>query len=460
MTPALTAALTAIAAARQILRARTPGTPAGDKDEEHEQNTYGLPEGAPIRKAFKRFAKRQLKQTLSSLPVIGAPLPTHFPSVAKWNDPMASAMTPLVGLYWDDAGQTTRARLGLDPDRWEVHDPHLHQMIQQQAFRFCESTNETTDKELGAALEDLRQQFIEGLVDAGDTIPQLTRRVQSVFGRLSNSRAEMIARTEAARAVHLASLVSAKESGVVSGKKWLLSADACDRCHAAAAKYPAGVGLDLPFADDGKGGDYSSCPAPPLHPNCRCSITFVCTDEYEKLLAEFGPPEPESFDYQGGSLGPEPKRRKIAKPGKRKPPELDLSELENLKPPPKKDAVGNTVHVIQPLSPAEHIPTRESFPNQVYQAAERVPKELLVGDSKAWIHHVHGMHQTEGQNPRMTLPQFKEHLLDHRAEIQLARADLVQAFSQADLRASDTELKEGDRVMAVFNFVKIPKSKS
>ena len=57
----------------------------------------------------------------------------------------------------------------------------------------------------------------------GETIPELTRRVQSVFSRLSRERAEMIARTEAARAVHAASLLSAKESGVVSGKKWLLS---------------------------------------------------------------------------------------------------------------------------------------------------------------------------------------------------------------------------------------------
>ena len=202
MSPALTAALTAIAAARQVLRARTPGTPAGDADEEHEQNTYGLPEGRPIRRAFKRFARRQLKKTLSSLPEIGAPLPTKFPPLTDWTQPMAGAMTPLIGSYWDEAGQTTRARLGLDPDQWEVHDPHLHEQIRQQAFRFCESTNETTDKELGEALEDLRQQFVEGLVDAGETIPELTRRVQSVFSRLSDTRAEMIARTEAARAVH------------------------------------------------------------------------------------------------------------------------------------------------------------------------------------------------------------------------------------------------------------------
>lgn len=340
MTDAFFASFSVIAGCVHVLRARTPGTPAGDADEEHEDNTYNLPEGRPIRRAFKRFAKRQLKKILASVPEIGAPLPARFPSLTDWTDPMASAMTPLVSLYWDEGGQTTRARLGLDPDQWEVHDPHLHQVIQQQAFRFCESTNQTTDKELGEALDQLRQEFTEGLVDAGETIPELTRRVQSVFGRLSRERAEMIARTEAARAVHAASLISAKESGVVSGKKWLLSGDACEYCHRVAAAFPGGVGLDADFHNDGKGTDYSACPAPPLHPNCRCSITFVLTDEYEKLLAEFGPPEPADFDYAGGSLGPEPKKRKIAKPGSQPKPDPDLTDL-NPADFPRPDGVGN-----------------------------------------------------------------------------------------------------------------------
>jgi Phage Mu protein F like protein len=316
MTDSVITVLSALLAVRQVLRARTPGTPAGDADEEHEDNTFNLPEGRLIRRAFKRFAKRQLKQTLSSLPAIGAPLPVRFKPLADWNDPMASAMTPLVGLYWDEAGQTTRARLGLDPEQWEVHDPKLHQKIREQAFQFCQSTNETTDKELGEALDDLRQQFVEGLVDQGDTIPELTRRVQSVFGRLSNTRAEMIARTEACRAVHAAAIESAKESGVVSGKVWLLSGDACPYCHELAAKFKGGLALDGSFDNDGKDSPYSDCQGPPAHPNCRCSLTFKLTDEYERLLAEHGPPEPELFDYEGGSLGPEPKKRKITRPPK------------------------------------------------------------------------------------------------------------------------------------------------
>ena len=193
------------------------------------------PTGRPIRRKFKYFARRQLRKILGSLPAIGAPLPDRFPTLTDWSNPMASAMTPIIGAYWDEAGKTTRARLGLDPDRWEVHDPHLHEMIQKASLRFCGETNATTDMDLQQALERLRQELVQGLVEAGDSIPELAKRVKGVFGRISDWRAEMIARTEASRAVHAASLQSAKESGVVRGKKWLVSANSCDRCVAKAA---------------------------------------------------------------------------------------------------------------------------------------------------------------------------------------------------------------------------------
>jgi hypothetical protein len=314
---ALIASLAAIRAGLAVLRARTPGTPAGDVDDPDESNSFDLPEGAPIRKRVKAFARRQLRKILGTLPEIGAPIPDAFPSLANWDDPMASAMTPLISAYWDEAGKTTRARLGLDPDRWEVHDPHLHDKVKSAALSFCKATNETTDLELGEALARLRGELSAGLVDAGDSIPELTDRVQSVFARLSTGRAERIARTEAARAVHAASLESARESGVVAGKKWLVSAGSCDRCRAVAAEHNRGIGLDQPFVTEaGKNPDYATVQHPPLHPSCRCSLTLVLTDEYEALLAGEGPPEP---TFEPGALGPEPKARIVAKMAKAGP---------------------------------------------------------------------------------------------------------------------------------------------
>jgi Phage Mu protein F like protein len=296
-------AVLATAAAVRIARARTPGTPAGDADDVHEDNTFDLPNGNPIRRAMKRFAKRQLKKILGTIPEIGAPIPDHFPSLTDWNAPMASAMTPLVSLYWDEGGRTTRARLGLDPDEWEVHDPHLHEMVSKAAFQFCAETNATTHLRLDEALERLRKEFVEGLVDRGDSIPELTARVKSVFRDMATWRAEMIGRTEASRAIHAASLQSATESGVVQGKKWLVSANSCDRCVAIAAEfnavYPGGIPLGMPFDMHGD-GPYATTQHPPLHPHCRCSIVYVLTEEYEELL-RLHPPE----TFEPGALGPE-----------------------------------------------------------------------------------------------------------------------------------------------------------
>ena len=78
-----------------------------------------------------------------------------------------------------------------------MHDPHLHQMIQDATLKFCRETNATTDLNLQEALDKLRQELVAGLVDSGETIAELAKRVKGVFSRITDWRAEMIGRTEA-----------------------------------------------------------------------------------------------------------------------------------------------------------------------------------------------------------------------------------------------------------------------
>ena len=332
MIRSLPTVLTAIHAAMVALRARTPGTPPGDIDDDDENNTFQLPDGRPVRRQLKRWFGRQLQTILGSVPDIGAPLPAAFPSLADYDDPMASAMTPLISGYWDEGGKVTRARLGLDPLDWRVHDPHLHDTIKNASLDFCKETNETTAKNLGDALDELRKELITGLVTQGDSIPELTKRVMGVFENCEKFRAERIARTEASRAVHAASLESAKESGVCEGKKLLISGNSCPLCHEVAAAWPKGLPLDGTFATVGKNPEYSTVRMPPIHPYCRCSTTYVLTEEYEQLLAEYGPPHFETF--QEGSLGPEPKPdRKVKRPEKPAKPPKPKKEPKPPEPP-------------------------------------------------------------------------------------------------------------------------------
>ena len=74
-------------------RARTPGTPAGDIDEQHEDNTFNLPDGRPIRRGLKGWFAKQAKEILGTVPAIGEPMPASFPPLTDYDDPMASAMT-------------------------------------------------------------------------------------------------------------------------------------------------------------------------------------------------------------------------------------------------------------------------------------------------------------------------------------------------------------------------------
>lgn len=282
----------------------------GDSRDPHEANTFGLPSGKPIRKALRGWFGAQRERVLAAIPPEG-PLPSQMPPLAGDTGPMAEAMTPLLAAYWDEGGKVTRERLGLDPGEWRVTDPHLEEKIRRASLAFCDETNATTSLRLGKALDRLRDELVKGIVQEGESIPELTRRVQSVFTAAETWRANMIARTETARAVHAASHESARASGVVAGKKWLAAAGACVLCLAEAAR-PA-VPLDDAFShSDGRNPAYDTIAYPPLHPHDRCSITYVLTPEYERLLEESGPPG--GGKIEPGPLGPEPKPRKVATP--------------------------------------------------------------------------------------------------------------------------------------------------
>jgi hypothetical protein len=135
-----------------------------------------------------------------------------------------------------------------------------------------------------AAAQYIADTVAQGIED-GNSIEDMADRIAEQRG-ISRERAEMIARTESAYAYTEGRLESMKESGVVTGKRWLLSPDACEFCEAAARQYgEKTVPLDTPFYTVGTtltgvaGGrmklTYRNVDGPPLHPNCRCDVIAV-----------------------------------------------------------------------------------------------------------------------------------------------------------------------------------------
>lgn len=147
-----------------------------------------------------------------------------------------------------------------------MFNPRVLEAVDRLTFDFCEETNRTSVQRIDLALRALRRELAGGL-EEGEAYVRLTRRVLNIFA--SPSRAAAIGMTEPSRAMHAGQLLMAQQSGVVKGKRWLASSDACKLCLSLNGKV---VGLDEDFAVVGH-GPYARIPHPPAHPHCFCTVT-------------------------------------------------------------------------------------------------------------------------------------------------------------------------------------------
>lgn len=291
-----------------------------------EKNTYGLPRGQAIRRELRAWFGAQRRAVAAYVETgrieakdeTGGELPASVPGFDAFglgSLPMSERMVPLIEAIWEDAGQSFNARLGLDPDNFSVTNPNTRSAIDRAALDFCEVTNATTHMELTQALEATRAALAEGLIARGDSVADLTRRVNDIFSAAETWRARNIAVTEASRAVHAAQEMSAFQSGVVTGWRLLLSEDACPRCQVIYRRAPA-VRLGQPFAIIGDHPVYSIVKYPPLHNQCQCTVEEILdVDRQPQWAATLVDPQPEEQD-----LPPEDQRGKSHVPYRVKRP--------------------------------------------------------------------------------------------------------------------------------------------
>jgi hypothetical protein len=278
---------------------------------EAERNTYGLPRGERLRRAVRDVFGRQRSAVLRYLKTGKKehtdPLPHDWPD---WNDfelgalRISERMTPLLRLTWDAAAAKFAPRVGLDPNRWDVVNPHTERMIDEAALAFCDSTNQTTSLDLDEALARTRAELRAGIVDKGESVDVLTKRINAIFDGAEKWRARRIAQTETSRAVHAAQEQAAIASGVVTGWTWLLSGDACPLCNTIARRAPA-VRLGQPFAVIGDNPHYQTVKFPPAHPHCNCTVLEVLdTDVQPDFRDTLQQPQPEAEDLEQPNVKP------------------------------------------------------------------------------------------------------------------------------------------------------------
>lgn len=184
--------------------------------------------------------------------------------------------------YWRDvfreAGLAAVAEVGIDQS--EAIVSHLDQAAADYAkARGAELVgmrvladgsvvvNPNAEWSISEGTRDLLRGITEQAVREGMSPSRFADAIRSsvAFG---DSRATMIARTELAYAHVGGNLAGYQATGEVVGKRWLISADACEECQQLDGVV---VGINDSFPNGGGDG-------PPLHPNCRCDIVPVLSE--------------------------------------------------------------------------------------------------------------------------------------------------------------------------------------
>ncbi|MPZ13973.1 MAG: phage portal protein [Chloroflexi bacterium] len=143
-----------------------------------------------------------------------------------WDRRIADALTPHLAAALEDGATATLDDLAVDA-AFDLADPRAASWLRERTVRLAGEVNLTTE-------QAIREALAAG-TEAGEGIPQLTRRVQDVFADASRNRARVIARTETLAASNAGTLEAARQSGVAETKTWYSSLDQRVRpSHAAA----------------------------------------------------------------------------------------------------------------------------------------------------------------------------------------------------------------------------------
>ena len=192
-----------------------------------------------------------------------------------WRRRFEKEAKPFLGGVLETVGAAELNELVVGID-FDINSPAVQDFISKNADKYSFHVNDVT-------IDSLRKQLIAG-VKLGESIPELTKRVNKVFGFAEKYRATRISRTEILKSANMGSEFAYIQSGVVKGKRWLISAGACDFCKYVAAEmnqrtlgkpwFKKGDKLELP---DGQVMmiDYGDIQNPPLHPSGKCTIVAV-----------------------------------------------------------------------------------------------------------------------------------------------------------------------------------------
>lgn len=233
-----------------------------------------------------KFARAQEKEVLAALPSekrLSVIASKAFEEVL-WDEgieaaKMTDATLGVTLSLTEEAGKLAAQLAGLEPDEF-ILTPEIRQGVTDAINRMSSSYNATTK-------EALIKELTEALT-AQESIAKIRKRVQSVYGKATKERAELVARTETLKASNFAARSAYAQTGYIQKLEWFVNPNACEFClpfkgkviditgsFAQVGQTVDGVGEDGQPTGHSYALNYEEVNHPPLHPQCRCSVLPV-----------------------------------------------------------------------------------------------------------------------------------------------------------------------------------------
>lgn len=223
------------------------------------------------RPAENAYSKSQRKDLLSDFMF----------DVGDENRLMAAAYAPIYEQMIEEFGQQAVLMVSATGE-FDMTDEAVSDFYNDRSERIAKDVNLETEKQLRATLS-------EG-INAGESVDQLSDRVNTTMGNIAEYRGRRIARTESIRTNTFADVQGWTQTGQVSYKEWSIAGgDACIWCLSMDGTKTQlqtnyfDVGDSL-FTEDENGNQqrldisYENIQGPPIHPNCRCVLLPVLRD--------------------------------------------------------------------------------------------------------------------------------------------------------------------------------------
>ncbi len=185
-------------------------------------------------------------------------------TASAWQETFTAAMLPFMTAAFKEAGQAAFTEIGIE-GAFNVTNPSASKFLKDRTFESVKGNNEETR-------EKLKRVLVKSF-DAGESIPQISKRIAGVFDINRGSRTDKIARTEIVGASNNGAHQAYIDSEIVITEIWIDSRDSLVRTSPHNHKIDGeevalgkrfSNGLLHPHDPSGAAGNVI---------NCRCSTT-------------------------------------------------------------------------------------------------------------------------------------------------------------------------------------------